>query len=128
MYRSERGRVSKEDYNSINDELEETTTYIDKGIYIDPDNIVNNILPNYDLLEMSKQENSVGIVAKMILSVDKGTFKEEYKDMFEDIKASTKEHVKEIIKIDDFNFESDEELLIRIKNNLINILNEKERK
>lgn len=124
------GRLSKDKYRAFCEEIQsedfQETSFIRDDIYIEPQKCINNTLADYDLEEMSKQDNSVGIVAKMILAIDKGEFQKDYSDFYEKIKTESEDFVSDIVNC--IGFESDDDLLYRIKNNLIKILDGRSKK
>ena len=72
---------------------------------------------------MAKQENAIGFIAKMILSIDKNRFTEDYEEMFSDFK----EHIKsKMSKYKNYvNMGSDDEILNMIRQSLIATLDER---
>ncbi|MBQ0105782.1 MAG: metallophosphoesterase [Armatimonadetes bacterium] len=114
------GRTDNDIKEELSD-LEEADGYISEGIYIDTQNIGNYVLKEWDLQSMSSQKNGAGIVAKMLLSAEKGTFAEDYGDMLESFRKDSEEYVKDINKnICEW---TEEELISFIKSALIDILN-----
>ena len=117
------GRISKEKHENIKVQIEDllgenNNGLISEKIYVDPDEFINNTLPDFDIDAMSKQKNAIGVIAKKIKSIDEGKFIEEYNTDFENFKEKFSDYLKQI-KANDI---EDKELLYYIKNSFIKFL------
>lgn len=119
-----KGRLSEEKFAKFNEDFENLSVMpkIGDNIFIDFNNCKNSVLRMYDLNEVARQNNAAGLVAKMILSVDRGDFKEEYKAEYSDMKSKISEYMKDFKNYIEV---TDEDILENIRENLVRILNEK---
>jgi len=121
------GRVSKEKYNSLEEEwndIFESNGYINDKIYIDVNNSLNNTLPDYDIDAMCEQKNAVGVIAQMIKSIDNGTFTKIYENEYKKFKEESYNFLN---KIQDNELE-EKEIIDYIKQSLIKFLKNENKK
>ncbi|MBQ7256593.1 MAG: DNA repair exonuclease [Abditibacteriota bacterium] len=117
------GNLSKEKHDKIREEMEENQSavngYVAEDVYVSE--FIDNIEGVYNLGEMAKQPNAIGVVAEMILSIDDGTFIEKYGDSFVKYKEQSEEYT-EPARNGYYDYLDDEELLKFIRKSLIDIL------